>query len=463
MPTFEKTLSVPVSVETLFAWHERPGAFERLSPPWDTPTVLSHTGGIRDGARVTLQVNAGPIPTTWQIEHRDYIANEQFRDVMLRGPFARWVHTHGFAADGNAGSTLTDRIEYALPLGVVGDALGGAYANATLERVFAYRHALLASDLARHATFANAPCLRVAITGATGFIGTQLAALLTTGGHDVVRIGRGAVVPGRVDVSWDPARGTMDARALERVDAVIHLAGAPIAQRWTAEHRAAISSSRIDSTSLLAHTLAKLERKPRVLLSGSAIGIYGSRGDELLDERSAGGTDFLADVAKAWEAATEPAERAGIRVVHLRTGIVCGAAGGALAKQAPLFHLGLGGPLASGAQWISPIALDDEIGAIYHCLMRDDVAGPVNLVAPSALTNADFTRVLADVLHRPAFATVPAFALRLALGAEMADATVLASQRVSPTVLQRTGYTFRLPNVEQMLRFELGKLTHAGS
>ena len=176
----------------------------------------------------------------------------------------------------------------------------------------------------------------------------------------------------------------------------------------------------------------------------------------ILDEGSHFGTDFLADVGRAWEAATAPAERAGIRVVHLRTGIVQGAAGGALAKQAPLFKLGLGGPLGRGTQWVSPIALDDHIGATHFCLMRDDIAGPVNLVAPDAVTNATFTKVLAHVLSRPALAPAPVFALRLALGREMADATVLASQRVVPGVLQAKGFRWRHAALEQMLRFELG-------
>jgi hypothetical protein len=240
------------------------------------------------------------------------------------------------------------------------------------------------------------------------------------------------------------------------VDAVIHLAGASIADRWSDAHKRAIRDSRVEGTSLLAHTLAGLSRKPCVLLSGSAIGVYGSRGDEVLDERSHFGADFLADVGRAWEAATAPAERAGIRVVHLRTGIVQGAAGGALAKQAPLFKLGLGGPLGSGTQWVSPIALDDHIGAMHFCLMRDDIAGPVNLVSPEAVTNATFTKVLAHVLSRPALAPAPAFALRLALGREMADATVLASQRVVPGVLQAKGFRWRHTSLEQTLRFELG-------
>lgn len=457
MAEFQRRVRVPVPVTELFAWHERPGAFLRLSPPWDRPEVVSHVGGIRDGARVELRVHAGPVPTTWKLEHCDYIANRQFRDVMREGPFPSWVHTHAFEPDGEHASVLDDHIAYALPLGALGDAVAGGFAESTLARVFAYRHAVTVGDLERHAAFADRPRLRIAITGASGFIGSQLAAFLSTGGHEVVRIGRGAVRPGVVDVSWDPARGQLDAAALEGIDAVIHLAGASIAERWSAAHRHAIRDSRVEGTSLLAHTIARLARKPRVLLSGSAIGVYGTaRGDELLDEQSPFGTDFLADVGQAWEAATEPAERAGIRVVHLRTGIVQGAAGGALAKQAPLFRLGLGGPLGDGTQWVSPIALDDHIGATYFCLMHDDIAGAVNLVAPQAVTNAEFTRVLARVLSRPALVPAPAFALRLALGREMADATVLASQRVVPGVLQQKGFRWRFPTLEAMLRFELG-------
>lgn len=453
---FVRRIRVPVPVHELFAWHERPGAFTRLSPPWDAPRVLEHTGGIRDGARVTLQVRVGPLPSTWRLEHRDYIENQQFVDVLREGPFAHWVHTHRFTADGHDASVLEDHIEFALPGGAIGDAVGGPMAAGTLDRVFAYRHALMLGDLERHRAFADRPRWRIAITGASGFIGSQLAAFLSTGGHEVLRIGRGPIVPGRVDISWEPERGVLDARALEGVDAVVHLAGASIADRWTPAHRRAIRDSRVEGTSLLAHALAGLARPPRVLVSGSAVGAYGSAGDTVLDERSPYGADYLSDVARAWERATAPAERAGIRVVHARTGIVQGAAGGALAKQLPLFRAGVGGTLGDGSQWVSPIALDDEIGALHHCLMRDDVRGPVNLVAPDAMTNATYTRTLADVLHRPAIAAVPAFVLRTVLGREMADSTVLASQRVEPRVLQSSGFTFRWPTVRAMLAFELG-------
>lgn len=455
--SFRRELKTPVSVETLFAWHERPGAFERLSPPWDHAKVVEHTGGIRDGARVVLDVPTGPIHTRWVIEHQDYQKNRQFRDILKEGPFAKFDHTHSFFADSATSSSLEDRIEYELPLGAVGELAGGWYAGSTLDHVFRYRHALLLGDLERHTQFADRAPMRIAITGASGFIGSQLCAFLTTGGHTVLRVGRGALNPGVVDVVWDPKRGTIDAKALEGIDAVIHLAGANIAERWTDEHRKEILESRVQGTTLIAKTIASLERKPRVMLSGSAIGYYGDRGDEILDENSAPGTGFLVDVVREWEGSTEAAEKAGIRVVHLRTGMVQGAAGGALGKQLPIFKAGIGGPIAGGTAWVSPIALDDEIGVMHFCLMRDDIRGPLNLVCPNPITNAEYTQALGDALHRPAVLPIPAFGLHVLFGKEMSDSTILTSARVLPTVLQRAGFKFRHPDIKSILAFELGQ------
>ena len=308
----------------------------------------------------------------------------------------------------------------------------------------------------RHAEYAQRPRLRIAITGASGFIGSRLTTFLTAGGHHVLRIGRGESGSGKTDITWSPERGRLDPRSLEGVDAVVHLAGASIAERWSDSHKADIRSSRVEGTLLLSHTLAQLKRRPRVLVSGSAVGIYGSRGNESLDESSTLGNDFLAETARLWEASTEPASKAGIRVVNVRTGIVQGEHGGALGKLLPLFRLGVGGELGDGTQWMSPIALDDHVGAVHFCLQRDDVRGAVNLVGPVPLTNAEYTDVLARVLHRPSFVSAPAFALRLLLGEEMANLTALASQRVAPKRLLDAGFAFRHPTVEEMLRFELG-------
>lgn len=454
---FRRSLRTPVSLETLFAWHERPGAFMRLSPPWDQAKVVEHTGGIRDGARVVLSVPTGPIHTRWVIEHRDYQFNRQFRDILLKGPFARFEHTHSFYADSATTSSLEDVIEYELPLGAVGSLAGGWYAANTLDQVFRYRHAVLLADLERHAQFAHCAPMKIAVTGASGFIGSQLCAFLTTGGHTVLRIGRGAVKPGVVDVSWDPEHAVLNPADLEGVDAVIHLAGANIAERWTDAHKKAIRESRLKGTTLIAKTIASLTRKPEVLLSASAIGIYGDRGDEILDESSTLGSGFLSDVGREWEACTAVADMAGIRVVHMRSGIVQGAAGGALSKQLPFFRAGVGGPLAGGKNWVSPIALDDEIGAMHFCLMRTNVRGAVNFVAPHPITNAEYTAALGSVLKRPAVLPVPAFGLYALFGKEMVDNTVLTSLRVMPTVLLREGFQFRHPNIRDILAFELGR------
>ena len=386
-----------------------------------------------------------------------YKRQRQFRDILLQGPFARFEHTHSFYADSATTSSLEDTIEYELPMGAVGSFAGGWYASSTLDQVFRYRHDVLLGDLQRHAQFAHRAPLRVAVTGASGFIGTQVCAFLTTGGHTVLRIGRGAVNPGVVDVPWDPARGVLNPADLEGIDAVIHLAGANIAERWTEPHKKAIRDSRVQGTTLIARTIASLQKKPEVLLSASAIGVYGDRGDEILDESSTLGSGFLCDVGREWEAGTAVAEMAGIRVVHMRTGIVQGAAGGALGKQLPFFRAGVGGPLAGGKAWVSPIALDDEIGAIHFCLMQPSIRGAVNFVAPHPITNAKYTEALGSVLHRPAFLPVPAFGLYALFGKEMVDQTILTSLRVMPAVLQREGFQFRHPTIRQILEFELGQ------
>ena len=258
------------------------------------------------------------------------------------------------------------------------------------------------------------------------------------------------------DIVWGPEAGRLDPHALDGVDAVVHLAGEPIAQRWTTATKRRIRESRVRGTELLAAAVASLARPPRVLVSGSAMGIYGDRGNEELDETSTVGGDFLAAVATEWEAAAEPAARAGIRVVKLRTGLVLSPGGGALAKLLLPFRMGVGGRVGSGRQWVSWIGLDDAVSAIIHAIGTEPLAGPVNLVAPAPVTNAELTATLARVLRRPAIVPVPAFALRLAFG-EMGEATLLASQRIRPRRLLESGYRFRFPTLESALRHELGR------
>lgn len=293
--------------------------------------------------------------------------------------------------------------------------------------------------------------MRIAVSGSHGFIGSALVASLKQRGHSVTRIVRSAAAAG--DIEWNPAAGTLDPKSLAGIEGAVNLAGAPIGdKRWTEDRKQEIRSSRVDSTGLLAARLAELPVPPGVLVSGSAIGFYGNRGDTELDEDSPAGSDFLAEVCRQWEEATAPAESAGIRVVHVRTGIVLGAAGGMLKKLLPLFRLGLGGKLASGTSYQSWISLEDEVAAIVYALETASLTGATNLTAPIPVTNAELTETLGRVLHRPAMIPVPRFAVAAALGPEMADVMLLASQRVLPTKLLAEGFEFRYPDLEGALR-----------
>jgi uncharacterized protein (TIGR01777 family) len=296
----------------------------------------------------------------------------------------------------------------------------------------------------------------VAITGASGLIGRALLARLRLNGTRVRRIVRAPDPDSPDDIVWDPMRGVLQPRDLEGVETVVHLAGEPIAQRWTGARREAIRESRVRGTELLARALVALDQKPKVLLSGSAVGYYGDRGDDAVNEESAPGTDFLAGVAREWEQATGAAKDAGIRVVLLRTGIVLSPRGGALERLLPPFRLGVGGPIGTGRQWMSWIALEDHLRAMEHAIATTGLHGPVNLVAPNPVTNAEFAATLGRVLGRPALVTVPSFALELLYG-EMARATILAGQRVLPNALLRNGFHFAHPTLEEALRFELAR------
>ncbi len=295
--------------------------------------------------------------------------------------------------------------------------------------------------------------MRVAVTGASGVIGSALAPFLTGRGHEVLRLVRRAR-KAKDEARWDPETGAIDAAAFEGVDAVVHLAGESIAEgRWTDAKKARLRSSRVGPTRLLAAALAGLKRKPKVLVSASAVGYYGNRGDAWLTENESPADDFLGRLSVEWEAAAAPAAQAGIRVVHPRIGIVLSASGGALARMLLPFRLGLGGVVGAGSQYFSWIAIDDLVRAFLHAIERADLAGAFNAAAPSPVTNAELTKTLGRVLGRPTIMPVPAFALRLALG-EMADA-VLASTRLRPERLLAAGFSFRFPDLEGALRHVL--------
>jgi uncharacterized protein (TIGR01777 family) len=364
--------------------------------------------------------------------------------------------------DGAERSVLEDRITYQLPFGKLGQLVADRQLQHRFEDLFHFRHQRTRLDLDRHASAAFARPQKIAITGASGLVGSQLVPFLRAGGHDVARLVRHKPIAAD-EIAWDPTAGHIDAAALEGLDAVINLAGATIASwPWTARRKAAILNSRVEGTALLAHTLAHLQRPPRVLVSASATGYYGNTGSTILSEDSPQGEGFLAGVCGEWEAATVAAKAAGIRVVLPRFGIVLSGSGGILAKVAPLFRLGLGGPLGNGNQFMSWIALDDLLGVLLLAIADERLRGPVNAVAPQAPTNRVFTETLSRVLGRLAVVPAPAIALRLMLG-ELADELLLVSQRVRPTRLEEVGFNFAFPSLDEALRFELGRFVRSGS
>ncbi len=459
MPRFVSRAEVDAPVEEVFAWHERPGALERLSPPWQRVTVEQAPRGLEVGTRVVLRTALlGPIAARWVAEHVAYAPPHEFRDVQVSGPFARWDHRHRFEALGDR-TVLSDEVEYRLPLGAVGGAIAGPLVHSRLRRLFAYRHRETADDLASHmrARQKGTQTMHVAVAGSSGLIGSALVAFLTSGGHRVTRLVR-RPARGAGEASWDPRAGTIDADRLRGVDAVVNVAGNTIGRRFTAEYKREFRDSRVNGTRLIAETIAGMTNGPRIFVNASATGYYGNdRGDEILTEESSSGPGFAADVVRDWEAATEPAHQAGVRVVVVRAGIVQSPKGGALQIQAPLFWLGLGGRLGSGRQWLSWVTIDDIVGIYHHALTTPDLEGAINGTAPEPVTNAEFTRVLGRVLHRPTLIPVPRFGPAILFGREGADETAFASQRVVPARLQASGYTFRHPDIETGLRHVLGR------
>ena len=450
---FEHTF--PVAAEELYEWHARPGAFGRLAPPWQKITLDRPAGEIRDGSRVSFRLAKGPLSLRWVAEHRDVQPGSGFTDVQIEGPFSSWTHRHDFLPNGGGSSVLRDALEYELPGGRLGRVVAGSAIRRDIRRTFGYRQRVLAADLREHAAHADRRRLTVAITGASGLVGTALADFLSTGGHRIIRISRSG---GDGSVRWDPATGELELARLEGLDAIVHLAGENIAAaRWSERQKGRIRGSRVVGTRGLIESLARLSEPPATLVSASAIGFYGDRGERAVSEEDGPGDGFLAETCVEWEAEAVRAERLlGARVVRARFGIVLSPRAGALAKMLPVFRLGAGGRIGNGRQMMSWVALDDVVGALHHILMDTELAGPCNVTAPGAESNAGFARTLGGVLRRPAMAPLPAPLARIAFG-EMADEMLLSGARVLPARLEATGYAFRYPTLESALRHVLGR------
>ncbi|MBD2759465.1 TIGR01777 family protein [Yimella sp. cx-573] len=446
------TAYVPSHRQQVWDWFARPGAFLRLAAPWGALQPAVEAKSLRDGEAVLqAKVATAKVPgARWVAKHQpqEYIDGHQFADVCVSQPFAaltQWRHLHRFEDDGD-GAKVIDRVTSRVPRG-------------QLAPMFEYRSRQLIDDLAAHARAAqewSATPSVIAITGASGLVGSALSAFLSTGGHTVVQLVRGEP---DANSPYEQRRWNPDAPVhamLDGVDVVVHLAGAPIGSRFTADHMAAVRDSRVGPTRRLAEAIAA-HGGPKAFVSASAIGYYGSEhGDELLDESSPSGDDFLASVVREWEASTAPAADATVRTVRVRTGIVQSARGGTLALMRPLYESFLGGRLGDGKQWMSWIGLDDLVEIYHRAIFDADLVGPVNAVAPQAVRNSEYSKQLAATVHRPNLVPVPGFGPRLLLGNRGARELALASQRVVPAVLVDHGHHFRYEELPAALAHELG-------
>ncbi len=479
-----------ISSNEVFSWHIREGAFERLNPPWQKFKVIERKGNIESNGQIKIKMNiGGPLHIEWLVKHSNYIEGKGFRDTQIVGVFSSWTHTHLFKPFGTSSSILEDQIEYSLPGGKLGRMVASRLVNKKLNQMFDYRHRLTREDLCTHAAVnkirgSDNP-MTIAITGSSGFIGSSIIPFLTTGGHRVIRLVRGPISPMDSNIKivksikWDPSSSDypdITSFNKENIDAVVNLAGENIFGRWTKEKKKSIFDSRVKTTTSLCKMLSSLDKPPKVLVSASATGYYGDRGEEILteDSHNASATsglftssltssnaskhsDFLSYVCRGWEESTDIAKESGIRVVNLRMGTVISSSGGMLAKILPPVKMGLGGRIGEGNQYMSWIALDDLLGVILRAIADKSIVGPINTVSPNPIKNAEFIKILGKVLSRPAIFAFPKFVVKSILGDELADAVILSSSRIMPTRLLNIGYKFRFPSLALTLRYTLGK------
>ncbi len=452
MSTYKKQSRINCSAPALFAWHERPGALERLTPPWMVLKAVSATNGIYPGSRVRVNFSVVGLPFAMEAEHLEYQPPHMFKDRLVKSPFSKWTHTHGFSDLEGDTSALEDSICYSFPFYFTG--WMKKLAEQEVARMFEFRHRVTREDIDRHRACPGP--LTVLVSGAGGVIGRQLCCFLTTGGHRVIRLVRRRPQPGGDEIFWDPTLGQLDLSAAGPIDAVVNLNGNPIFSRWwTRKRRAEIIQSRTDSTRTLALALAGLASPPEVFISASAVGYYGETGDRVVTEVSPRGNLFISKVCQEWERAAAPAAAAGIRTVFARIGVALTPGGGALAQLLPAFQLGLGARIANGGQYMSWISMDDILYALYHTIYTPTLEGALNLVAPAPATNNDFTQTLAAVLGRSAPFVIPGGAVELLWG-KRGKEVLLASTRVMPEKLLASGFRFRHPGLNDALGDALG-------
>ena len=460
MPAFVKSSLVSAPLPDLIRWHFQSSALLRLLPPWAGARVLESPAVLSDGAKVRLEVPVPPFRRKeWVSRIEDVQSDRCFTDVQVSGPFRSWKHEHSFLpGDDESTSRIQDAVEYQMkepwPIAPIAQRM----VDTQLVKMFLWRHRRTRNDVTLLRATDWVP-RTVLISGGSGLVGTSLRDLLSVSGCHVRRLVRRVANPDQGEFSWNPQAGEIDPAALDGVDAVINLSGAGIADaRWSPARKELIERSRVDSTDLLARSIAAISGEKPALISASAVGYYGNRPDGLCDETEPAGEGFLPRTCEKWEEACQPAIDAGARVVNLRIGIVLSWSGGALAKLRVPVSLGLGGPIGNGRQGMSWIALDDLVGIITHAVVDDRYRGPINCVAPNPVSNREFMRTLGSVMHRPTLMPLPGSMARIAFG-EMAQEALIEGVCARPAVLEELGYPFMFEQLSSAFAFELGQFS----
>ena len=462
MPKFAHQADHEASKKEIWNWYNSKGAFRRIMPEWEG-IIPMNAGALENDDETVFKVSLGPIKQKWVAKHHSVIPGEQFADRMMRGPFGAWNHVHKFESVSDNVTTIYDDVEYKLPVHFLTGWSAGITVLPRMRQMFRYRSTRVTNDIKQIQASSELPRQRVLVSGSTGMIGLQLCAFLETAGHEVHRLMRVETkLPPDVNSSqvirWNDRTGEIIEGDMNGFDTVIHLAGAGIGdKRWSKKRKQFIRDSRVIPTENLSKVLSKLNEPPKSLLCGSAIGFYGNRGTEVLDESSSPGSDYLADVCGQWESASKDAKDSGIRVVYLRTGIVISPLGGALSKLLLPANLGAGGPVGGGKQMQSWVSLDDEVYAIHHLMMNQSSEGAYNLTAPNPVSQKQFAKVLGRVLRRPGFMPLPGFMIKIMFG-EMGQKLVLEGQNALPNRLQESGFEFTYSDLESCLRNCLGKI-----